>query len=108
MLLGADYHSRAHEAHVGNDLVRGEGMLVDEIRSDEAPRSSESGFAVNGNTLLLHSDHVVCQVDKLPDKCKRRACTVIEDHVKMLDAELCEVCGGVKFRVQAYDEADIP
>ena len=91
MLLGTDHHARAHEAHVCDNLVGGEAVLVDQVCADQAASSSQSSFAVDCDTALLYCDHLVCEVDKLAYEGQRWACSVVEDHVQVLDAELGEV-----------------
>ena len=65
VLLGTDNHARAHEAHVCDNLVGGEAVLVDQVSPDEAASSSKSSLAVNCDTALLHRNHLMCKVDEL-------------------------------------------
>jgi len=107
MLLWANHHTGAHEAHVGDDLIRSEAVLVDQVCSDEAPGPTQPSLAVNSNALLVYGNHLVRQVDELADQRQRWASAVVEDHVQMLDTELCEVGGRVELRIQAHYQANV-
>lgn len=91
MLLGTNHHSRAHESHVRDNFIGGEAVSIDEICSNETASSTETSFAVHSNPLLPYCDHVMGEVDELPHKRKRGAGAVVEDHVQVLNAKLCEV-----------------
>lgn len=86
VLLGADDHTGAHEAHKGNDLVSREAMAVDEVCTNEAACSSEAGLAVDSDAFLLDGDGLVCQSDEFANGGERWAGAVVEDHVEMRDA----------------------
>lgn len=106
MLLGANNHTGTHEAHVCNDLVGGKAMLVDEVGADQAASSSETGLAVNSNSLALDGDHLVGKIDEFADQAERRACAVVEDHVEVLDAQSLEVRRGVELRVETNNKTN--
>ena len=65
MLLWSNYHTGTHEAHVSDDFIGGEGMLIDQISSNEAASSTKSSFAVNSDTLLAHRNHFMRKIDEL-------------------------------------------
>lgn len=67
VLLRADDHARAHEAHVRNDLVGREAMAVDKVCADEAACASEAGFAVNGDAAFFAVDGFVREGNEGPD-----------------------------------------
>jgi len=93
MLLRANNHAGAHEAHVCDNLVGSEAMLVDQICANEAAGSSKTSLAMDSDSLALHCDHLVCEVDKLANQTQRRAGTVVKDHVQVLNAQSLEVRG---------------
>ena len=107
MLLGSNDHSRSHEAHKGDNLIRGESVAVDEVGSNQAARPSKTSFAVYCDTFSANSNHLMSQVDKLANQSQRRARAVIEDHVEMLDAQGMKVGGRVEFRIQADNKSDV-
>ncbi len=107
VLLRADHHARAHEAHKGDDLVARESVAVDEVRADEAAGAAESGLAVHGDGLVLDGNHVVGQPDELAHHGEGGAGAVVEYHVEMLDAVDCEECGGVQRVVQTDYETNV-
>ena len=107
MLLWPDDHARPHESHERDNLVRRKAVPVDQIRANQASRSTEPGLAVHGNVLLPHGNHLVREVDKLPDELERWAGAVGEDHVEVFHSERGEVLGRVELRVQPDDEADV-
>lgn len=83
MLLGSYDHARSHESHISNDFVGREAMLVDEVCADETPSSAKASLAMNRNSLLLDSDHLVCQIDELANQTQWGTCAVVEDHIKV-------------------------
>lgn len=91
MLLGADNHTGTHEAHVCDDLVGSEAVLVNEVGTDQAASSSQTGLAVDSDSLALDSDHLVSEIDELADQAEWRTCAVVKDHVEVLDAQSLEV-----------------
>ena len=65
MLLRSDDHSRSHETHEGDDLVRSKTVTIDQIGTNETSGTSQTSLAMNCNTLLLDSDRLVCKLDEL-------------------------------------------
>lgn len=107
VLLGADDHARSHEAHKGDDFVGGEAVPVDEIGADQAARTAEAGFAVDGDASFALVDCFVRQFDEFLDEGEWRAGAVVEDHVEVVDAEGGEVGWAIEFGVETDDEADV-
>lgn len=107
MLLRPDDHTRAHESHEGNDFVCTKPIPVDQIGADQASRATQSSLAVDSDTLLPDSDHLVCHLDKAPHQLKRRASSILKDHVNVLDAHGLEVRRIVKLRVQSDNKSHV-
>ena len=91
VLLGTDNHTRSHESHERDDLVRCETMAVDEIGANQATSSAQTSLAVDSDSLLAHSDGLVSKSNKLADSCERRTCAIVENHVQMLNTQSLEV-----------------
>lgn len=108
VLLGANDHARTHEAHVGDDLVGGEAISVNEVGTNQAASATETSLAMNSNALLPDRDHLVSQANEFAHSGKRWAGAVLEDHVDVLDAKSLKVRGIVENRVEANHESDIP
>ena len=106
VLLWTNDHTRPHESHESDDFVGSEAIAVDEVSSDKTACPSQAGFAMHSDTLLL-LDHVVREPDELLDDWESWAGAILKDHINVLNAESCEVCGAVELRVQPDDEANI-
>ena len=93
VLLWANYHTRPHEAHEGYEVVGGETVAIDKVRADETPSAAETSFAVDGDVLLLLSDHFVGESNKLLDHVQGRVGAIVENHIHVLNAQGGEVRG---------------
>ena len=82
-------------------------MPVDQIRANQAPRTTQSSLAMHRNILSTYGDHLVSEVNKLPDKLEGRAGPVGEDHIEVFHAQSGEVFCRIEFGVEADHEADV-
>lgn len=62
---------------------------------------------MDGDAPLPDCDHFMGQVDEPADHGKGGTRSVREDHVEVLDPELCEVSGTVQLRIEPDDETDV-
>lgn len=86
VLLGAHDHPWAHESHVRHHLIGCEPVAVDKICPDQASSAPETRLAVYCDVTALGSDRFMGKFDELSNERQRWACTVIENHVKVLYA----------------------
>lgn len=107
MLLRANNHAGTHESHVRNNFVGSEAVTVDEISADKTSSATKSSLAVNCNVAVLDSDGAVGEVDEFPDHGKGWTCSVVKDHVNVVDAHGGKIVGGIELGVEADNKANV-
>lgn len=106
MLLWPNDHTWPHESHVGNAGISRKAVAVDKIGTDETASSAKSSFAVDCY-LLLVCNHLVANIDKLPDGFIIWASSIVKDHVDMSNTHLDKVLGRIEVRVQSYNHTNV-
>ena len=71
VLLWANHHSRSHEAHEGDALVGREAVAVDEVRSNQTSRATESRFTMDGNAFPF-GDGLRREANEFAHKCLKQ------------------------------------
>ncbi|KAH3666780.1 hypothetical protein OGAPHI_003229 [Ogataea philodendri] len=106
VLLRAHHHSWSDHSHVTNTLVSGEAVSVDQVCSDQTACSSQTGLTMNGN-LAASLDHCLCCTDEFLNIFHCWTCSIVENHIDMLDASFFKLVLVIKVRVESHHELDV-